>query len=797
MSSIAHPPDTLQAQPTTPRHAPPGVLHPAPASGHVNGQSRAQGEPYFNEDVFVSGELADDHREILRTESGISDEEIARRGWFTTNDPGVLRFLGFPGSLGRCLVFPTYNYRGERAGYTARPDIAIKKNKYLLPANNPPVLDIDPLTCDQIDDPGKLLIITEGAKKAAAAASRGLAAMSLNGVYGFRGKNHKGGVTALPDWENIALNGRVVPIIYDSDIAVKPGVELALRRLCPFLQRRGAVVKVVYLEPGPNGEKTGLDDYLVRGGDVAGLMAMARDLEPLEDSRRKKREAAKSEKSAKFAATGLPVIETHDRPLPDVLSNLADTIADHNGNAPTLFHGAGGLREVVKNQNGITVLESVMKERLQVISSKGAVWTSTPADAQLPREIAPPSALCQQFIVSREYWRNIPTIKRILTAPFIDRNGNVCQQPGYNATEQIWLSLPDGFTLPDTTPTSVNITAAKTLLIDKLLGDVAFKDQASRANALALMLLPFVRPFIDSLEDGQTPIHLFDAPTQSSGKTFAATTCLAPFCEAVPTSDKKDEKECQKEVFALLTEGTSYIFIDNVKSSLSSPEIATAVTSGKMRGRVLGTGKTETVESNIVWVATSNNAQLDGDTVSRSILIRLDTNSETPEDREYKFNPLQYIAQNKPKVQAAILTLVRAWIDAGKVPRKTKASRFPAWERVIGGILETIEVPDFLANCKDTRQNSDPESAAWLSFVNAWHAAHGVNFKTVKELIETPNGDDLKALIGEKEPTKIFGKELQKRRDKVIAGYKITREADRSRVNRWQLVPTENEVEYI
>ncbi len=767
-----------------------GAFYRSTPNGHHNGA--ASGYPDVSTPAIETGQLSPSHRAQLASESAISEAAISARGYFTQTDRQALILLGFEKYQANppALVIPLYNWKGDPAGHVLRPDIARKTSrgtrvKYETPKGASPVLDVAPLTRDQIADTSKPLVITEGAKKADCAASHGLCAINLNGVYGFRDSQ-----TALPDWENIPLRGRAVYIAYDSDVATKPQVEHAMRRLEAFLQSRGAVVKIAYLPDGENGGKTGLDDYFACGHSVAEMFSLARDLEPVEESKRKRKEAAKAEKQAKFQAIGKPVIETYDRPLTAVLNDLSDTIARRNGSTPTVFHGTGGLREIAYHADGAAMLQEVGKERLQVIAAAEATWIVTPADASLPRIIAPPADLCKQFIVSSSVWQNIPTIKRILTAPFIDRDGNICATPGYHETEQIWLSLPDGFQLPDTSPTPENIAAAKVLLLDKLLGEVAFASPASRANALALMILPFMRTYIDGQNEGQTPIHLFDAPTQSSGKTYAASVCLSPFCEAVPTSDKKDEKESGKEVFALLVEGASYVFIDNVRSSLSSPDIATAVTSGKMRGRVLGATKTHTVDANITWVATSNNAQLDGDTISRSILIRLDTSRENPEDREFNFNPIRFIAENRAQVQGAILTIVRAWLDTGRPERAEKVSRFPAWERVIGGIIEAIGVSDFLENHKDARDNSDPETEAWRSFIEAWHEENADAFRTVAELLETKGGEELKALLDDKSPTKHFGKMLQKRRDAVIGGFKITKEENRGRVNRWRLVST-------
>ena len=83
----------------------------------------------------------------------------------------------------------------------------------------------------------------------------------------------------LPDWRHIALEGRVVYVVYDSDVVVKPEVQDALRRFVAALEGRGAVVRVIYLPDAPDGSKQGVDDYLSGAGTVAELEGMARPFE--------------------------------------------------------------------------------------------------------------------------------------------------------------------------------------------------------------------------------------------------------------------------------------------------------------------------------------------------------------------------------------------------------------------------------------------------------------------------------------------------------------------------------------
>ena len=62
------------------------------------------------------------------------------------------------------------------------------------------VLDVPRRCHSWVGDPSRPLFITEGARKADAAAARGLCCLALLGVWGWRGTNGNGGKTALPDW---------------------------------------------------------------------------------------------------------------------------------------------------------------------------------------------------------------------------------------------------------------------------------------------------------------------------------------------------------------------------------------------------------------------------------------------------------------------------------------------------------------------------------------------------------------------------------------------------------------------
>jgi putative DNA primase/helicase len=223
------------------------------------------------------------HAELLAA-SGISFEVAEARRYRSADTKAQLERDGFTRVQRRPpgLLLPTWSpIKREIVGWQLRPDdprVDQKRRrvvKYETASERSVVVDAHPFTWDRLGDPDTPLFVTEGIRKADAAISVGLCCVALLGVWNWRGSNDKGGTTALPEWEAIALNNhRRVYIVFDSDVATKPEVRQALGRLKGFLEARGAEVFVVYLPAGESGEKVGLDDFLVAGHGVDDLLAL-------------------------------------------------------------------------------------------------------------------------------------------------------------------------------------------------------------------------------------------------------------------------------------------------------------------------------------------------------------------------------------------------------------------------------------------------------------------------------------------------------------------------------------------
>lgn len=226
--------------------------------------------------------LTPTHYAMLHEASAISREVITARGYQSFDDPADIGQLGFTKAQARtapALAIPLWNVHGERAGWQIRPDsprlLKGKTAKYETPKNGHVNLDVHPSVHPLLGDPAVPLWITEGVKKGDALVSHGQCTIALmGGVWGFRGTNAHGGKVILPDWEHVALNGRLIYVVFDSDLATKPGVQAALTALYRFLRERDARPGLVCWPAEFHQHKVGVDDFFAQGHSLEELLAM-------------------------------------------------------------------------------------------------------------------------------------------------------------------------------------------------------------------------------------------------------------------------------------------------------------------------------------------------------------------------------------------------------------------------------------------------------------------------------------------------------------------------------------------
>ncbi|MGA9996644.1 MAG: DUF3854 domain-containing protein [Pyrinomonadaceae bacterium] len=252
--------------------------------------------------------------------SFVSPELAQSAGLFRvdTHDGGMI--VGRNGNADYAgLIFPyflpgndsprEYRLRRDKPDLERKPDGTIKeKAKYLSPPGKSNLLYFVPLTDGEwLADVSLPICLTEGEKKTLALwelAWHGLSdsaltprflPIGLSGVWNWRGTvkktvNAKGqrqdvkGV--IPDFDLVGWEGRVVYVLFDSNVHTDEGVQAARRELSKELTRRGALVRYVDLPEmaGING----VDDLLaLRGVEYVSALIDAAKSPDSETSKKK------------------------------------------------------------------------------------------------------------------------------------------------------------------------------------------------------------------------------------------------------------------------------------------------------------------------------------------------------------------------------------------------------------------------------------------------------------------------------------------------------------------------------
>ncbi len=712
------------------------------------------------------------HHARLLADSGITPEVAKARGYRSITKRTELRRLGFADAQCRvpALLIPIWNVAGELAIYQLRPDepriLDAKPVKYETPTGTHVVLDVPPQARDRIGDPSRPLFITEGVRKVDSAMSQGLCCIAPLGVWSWRGTNEHGGKVALPDWEAIALNHRDVYLVFDSDVLQKPEVHAALVRLKAFLETRGAHVRVIYLPPGEGGTKQGLDDFFAAGHTIPELLALAR--EKLTPPPREEDEASRDIETPERA------INVTDRRLTEKTMDALRALQRANTDTPRLFQQGGALVRL-RIGEGEPRVEPLTPDALRGELDRAARWEAGTGDRR--RLVDPPMAVVRD-ILARPDWE-LPELRAIAEAPFFDCEGRLVMGRGYHPESRVFLHSPSALEIPSVppTPSSDDLASATAQIRNDLLGDFPFVDEASRAHAVGLLLLPFARELID----GPTPLHAIDSPMPGTGKGL-----LADVISLVVTgrpmevmTEAKDDEELRKRITALLLAGGPFGLFDNAVRRVSAAPLATLLTTERWKDRILGASRMVSLPVLTTWIVTGNNLEFSRELARRAVWIRMDAKVAAPYLRTgFKHDRLAaWTTAHRGQLLWSALVLIQAWIAQGRLEFAGRTlGRFESWARVIGGILSAAEIEGFLQNLETFTARADAESAAWEQFVLAWSGAHGQKAVGVGDLLPLA-AEHIPEVLGDggdRSQRTRLGTAIAKKTDWIIGGYCIS-----------------------
>jgi hypothetical protein len=377
--------------------------------------------------------------------------------------------------------------------------------------------------------------------------------------------------------------------------------------------------------------------------------------------------------------------------------------AIQQANKPERYFRYGGRPSRIEiGDDGEPIVRTLDHDRARYEMARCAEWYKIVGEDGEEVPASPPKDVVRDLLAQPDM--PLPVLTRIVEAPVYAADGALQTVSGYHPAGRTYYAPAAGFTVPDVPdqPTRHDIDAARRLVCDNMLGDFPFVGATELAHAVSIFLLPFVREIIGS---GATPIHLFEKPSPGTGATLLVD-CLAHAAigRPVPTmTECKDEDELRKRLTSKFLTGSQYMFFDNLGRRLDSPTLSAAVTAPIWEDRRLGHSEVIRVPVRCVWIASGNNPSVSNEISRRSIRIRVDARIDRPWLRKgFRIPNLRlWVKDNRSRLVWAALVMIRAWLAAGR-PRSPKTlGMFEDWAATMGGILDTVGIPGFLANLDD------------------------------------------------------------------------------------------------
>jgi hypothetical protein len=574
-----------------------------------------------------------------------------------------------------------------------------------------------------IRDPGPdaPVLLCEGTKQSLAVASWAppqYAVIGMPGCYGWTMSRHL-------DLARFA--GRQVFILLDADAAENLDVYEAGTRLASELAMEDPPAIPKFL-PSPAWGKSGIDDYLGRIAEGRRTDRLAKLIEKAQDKpadrKPTKRKHAVPDTAQPDTAGRKAVVINKDRML--VIGEIINALRDR-WDGTELFGYGGALTRL---RNGQT--EPLGKGAfLLQLPTAVACYKYTPPGTTTPGKYEdswPDRETVEALLASAGEFTQLD---RVVKMPFIRSDGTVCAKNGYDAASHTFLALGnsgmDRLDIPDA-PSRDDARAAARFLLDDWLGDSGgrsgfpFRDDASRAGVLALVLTPFIRGLVPLV-----PLAVISGLQMGVGKNLLAD-CISLLttgdtCVPLPWIKDNDE-EIRKQILSAFRAGSSLFCFDEAHD-IGGIALSRALTAITYTDRVLGVSQMASYPNQVTWMSLGNQVQVLGDMARRHYRIELYPAAPDPQDRDERSfahpDIRSWTRENRPELITAALVMIRAWFTAKcpASPRGSLMGSFEAWDKMVSGILGYAEVPGFLSEMIGQRTAGDLSAGYWREHL-AW-----------------------------------------------------------------------------
>ena len=398
------------------------------------------------------------------------------------------------------------------------------------------------------------------------------------------------------------------------------------------------------------------------------------------------------------------------------------------------YYQRGGLIVTVVTDPGTreTMAREISQPALVRALSSVATWERYDARREDWVRSDPPARHATVLFDSTSY-PHLPVLNGLARQPYLRPDGSLNMEAGYDsATGLFGVFDAREFSVPEM-PTRTQAEVSLALLKD-LLREFSFANVSDLAAALTAILTATIRTSLP-----HAPMFHARAHMVGSGKSYLCEliTAFATPQRGTPTTFPADDEECRKLLLAELLRAPAVVEFDNLTSDLlAHKSLCTALTSEFMSGRILGISKTATVNTRTLFLSSGNNVGPVQDMTRRCIIIRLDPGCETPAARTFARPDLvRQVLRERARYVSAALTIVRAWMVAGKPITTCKSlAGFGDWS-------DLCRQPLLWLNCADPSESvfeamsEDPDRETLDRLLTAWQSVFGKTPAMVRDAV--------------------------------------------------------------
>ena len=462
------------------------------------------------------------------------------------------------------------------------------------------------------------------------------------------------------------------------------------------------------------------------------------------------------------------------------------------------YYQRGGLIVTVSTDPGTreTRIQEMTQPALVRALAGVATWERHDARSSNWVRTDPPARHAAVLFDSVAY-PHLPVLNGLARQPHLRSDGSLVLVPGYDpATGRFGVFDSRAFSVP-THPGRADAKEALAQLSDLLI-EFSFARENDRAAALTAILTAALRPSLPT-----APMFHVRAHMVGSGKSYLCE-LISAFStpqRCTPMAFPGEEEECRKLLLAELMRAPAVIQFDNLTSDLvAHKSLCTALTSEHMSGRILGVSKTASVSTRTLFLSSGNNVGPVQDMVRRCITINLSPQCEVPAARTFARPDLvREVIRERGRYVSAALTLVRAWIAAGRPNQPCRAlAGYGDWSDLcrqpllwLGGADPTESVFEAMAE--------DPDRDLLLRLLDAWMLVFGRTAAMVRDAMRRssspshPEHAELRDVLleiagerGEVNPRKL-GWWIRRHSGRIVEGRRIVRTDGNKSAERWRV----------